>query len=116
MTVSSEVYPVRARAAAGLPMRGSSRLLTAAVALPLALFFLLPLLSILLRSFDTADGFGLGNFAATLSTARFWELVRNSVAMSALATVLAVSLAYLYAYGIQRTQVPGKSVLRIIAC
>ncbi|WGD32145.1 ABC transporter permease subunit [Ancylobacter sp. WKF20] len=115
MTVSSEVYPVPGARGRWFTDARVSRLLTAAVALPLALFFLLPLLSILLRSFDTADGFGLGNFAATLSTARFWELVRNSVAMSALATVLAVSLAYLYAYGIQRTQVPGKSVLRIIA-
>lgn len=90
-------------------------LLTFAVALPMAIFFLLPLLSILVRSVDTPSGYGLGNFAATLPSPRFWELVRNSAGMSVVSTVLAVSLAYGYAYGLQRTQVQGRSVLRIVA-
>ncbi|MGA0564549.1 ABC transporter permease subunit [Ancylobacter sp. VNQ12] len=115
MSVRSEPLPAAATRGRFLSDRMVAGLLTAAVALPLALFFLLPLLSILARSFETTAGFGLGNFSSALSTARFWQLVANSAAMSAMSTVLGVTLAYAYAYGLQRACVPGRSLLRIVA-
>jgi len=90
-------------------------LLTAAVLLPLLIFLVMPLALILARSTETPTGFGFGNFAAAFLAARFWHLVGNSVGMAALTTALTVVLAYAYAYGLQRSTVRGRGVLRFIA-
>lgn len=89
--------------------------LTLAVFLPLCVFFALPLFSILSRSVETPDGYGLGNFATTFATARFWQLVQNSFSMAGLATLGGVTLAYGYAFALQRTHAPVKPVLRMVA-
>ncbi len=89
--------------------------LTLAVAVPLLVFLVYPLYTILSRSVQTGDGLGWANYIATFGTTRFWELVRNSVLMSTASTALAVSLAYGYAYALQRTAIPFKPVLRFIA-
>ena len=88
---------------------------TLAVAVPLGLFFLYPLVAILGRSLSTPEGLGLANFAASFGSARFATLVRNTLAMAFLATALAVGLAFFYAYALQRSAIPGKAALRMIA-
>jgi iron(III) transport system permease protein len=88
---------------------------TLAVAVPLGLFFLYPLLAILGRSLSTPEGWGLANFAASFGSARFAALVRNTLAMAILATAIAVGLAFFYAYALQRSAIPGKAVLRTVA-
>ncbi|MTI18184.1 ABC transporter permease subunit [Rhodobacteraceae bacterium RKSG542] len=77
-------------------------------------FLIVPILSILSRSFAVSDGFGLENYINTLGTSRIWELGLNSVVMASLAASIAVSLAYAYAYALQRTDLPFKGILRIV--
>jgi iron(III) transport system permease protein len=94
--------------------RAFSWLLALLAAIPIVLFLAMPLAAILIRSFEAPDGFGLGNFIAVFRTQRFWNLVRNSVAMSIAATLIVVVTAYGYAYALQRTRVPFKPLLRMI--
>lgn len=82
---------------------------------PLLLFILYPLLFILGRSFATPEGFGLDNYLSMLTTARFLRIVYNSFEVTLVSTFLAVCAAYLFAYGIQRTRMPGRNLMRIIA-
>src|SRR5690606_26185582 len=82
---------------------------------PLLLFILYPLLFILGRSFATPEGFGLDNYLSMLTTARFLRIVYNSFEVTLVSTFPAVCAAFLFAYGIQRTRMPGRSLMRIIA-
>ena len=85
------------------------------VGIPLALFVLFPLVHILGRSFSTPDGFGLSNYAAMLGNQRFLRITQNSFAVTIVSTVLAVGLAYVFAYAIQRTTMPMRNLFRLIA-
>ena len=100
-----------------LPKLGDTTIslgLSVLVILALAVFFVVPVIAILWRSFDTGAGFGLGNYVAALSDPRIWELVINSLAVSGLSAICAVTLAYFYAYALQRTNVVWKSALRMV--
>lgn len=77
------------------------------------IFLVMPLWAILMLGFSTPEGFGLGNFVRTFTTARFWTLVLNSLAMALTCTILVSSLAYIYAYALQRANVPFKPLLRM---
>ncbi|MBN3586042.1 hypothetical protein JYB64_26975, partial [Algoriphagus aestuarii] len=48
-------------------------------------------------------------------TARFLRIVYNSFEVTLVSTLLAVGIAYAFAYGIQRTRMPGQNVMRIVA-
>lgn len=85
------------------------------VGIPLALFVLFPLTHILGRSFSTPDGYGLANYAAMLGNERFLRITWNSFAVTILTTVLAIGLAYVFAYAIQRSTMPLRNVFRLIA-
>lgn len=89
--------------------------LVAAAAIPLLLFVLHPLWSILRKSFDTATGLGFGNYVRYFGTERTLEILGNTFAVSVAATVLTICLAYGFAYAMHRSQMPGKGVLRLIA-
>lgn len=91
-----------------------SLILSALVVGAMAVFFIVPVIAILWRSFDTPDGAGFSNYAVTLGDPRMWELVLNSLVVSALSATIAVTLAYFYAYALQRTNVVWKSVLRMV--
>lgn len=78
-------------------------------------FLVMPLWAILVLGFSTPSGFGLGNFIRTFTTARFWTLVWNSLAMAFTCTIIVVSMAYAYAYTLQRAKVPFKPLLRMAA-
>ena len=114
MTEISSTAALQVRSRSGVSDRTISWLLTLLAAIPMLLFLVMPLSAILVRSFDSPDGFGLGNFIAVIRTERFWLLVRNSLAMSGTATLIVVTAAYGYAYALQRTHVPLKPLLRII--
>ncbi|MBB99859.1 MAG: ABC transporter permease [Rhodobacteraceae bacterium] len=94
--------------------RGIALLLSAIMAGLMLVFLVMPVAAILLRSLDTQAGPGLGNFAVTFADPRFWDLLVNSLTVSLLSSTLAVSLAYLYAYALQRSNVPLKPLLRIV--
>ena len=84
------------------------------IAVPLVLFVLVPLISILQRSFITPDGFGLGNYTRYFAEPRFLEIVGNSFKVSLSTTFITIVLAYGFAYATHRSMLPYKNVFRII--
>lgn len=87
---------------------------TLLVGVPLVVFVLWPLATILLRSFSTPGGLGLANYAAILGTARFQRILWNSLDITLVSTGIAVVAAFALAYGVQRTLMPGKAVFRVL--
>ena len=85
------------------------------VAGPLLLFVLVPLASILKRSFLTPDGFGVGNYTRYFAEPKFHEIIGNSFEVSISATVVTIILAYVFAYAMHRSMLPFKNVFRILA-
>ncbi len=81
----------------------------------LVLFVLFPLWAILQKSFVTETGIGLGNFAHYLGSDRFVDIVGNTFEVSISVTLATLVLAYGFAYALQRTTIPFKSVLRLAA-
>lgn len=90
-------------------------LVAAAIAVPLLVFVLYPMIHILGRSFQTPDGFGLANYATVIGNQRFMRLVYNSLEVTIPTTLITVVLAYGFAYGVQRTCMPFKNLFRLIA-
>ena len=65
-----------------IPKAGDSAvalILSVLVIAAMAVFFVLPVVAILWRSFDTGSGAGLGNYIVTLGDPRVWELIGNSL-------------------------------------
>lgn len=83
----------------------------------LVVFVVLPLGTVFLRSlYDRSDAFvGLANYAAFLGTPSLARSVGNSLTVAGLSTVITVTLAFLYAFAITRTAMPGKGVFKAIA-
>lgn len=88
---------------------------TLIVGAPLVLFVLFPLAQILGRSFSTPDGFGLRNYAEVIGNQRFLGILWNSFDVTLVSTALAVGLAYVFAYAVQRSTLPARGLLRMIA-
>ncbi len=78
---------------------------------------LLPLLAIFWRGFSGEAGQGGGWVAARelFASANFHWLLGNSLKVSVSVAAIVVPLAYLFAYALQRTLIPGKSVWRGIS-
>ncbi len=103
------------------PLRASdwpAVVVTATVALGL---LLLPLGSLVWRSFVTADGLGLGNYQALAGnagqlTVSVWQALANSLVIAAAATALALVLGLLVSYVLSRrpASAPGRRVLRTL--
>lgn len=106
---------------AGRPvMKAEARLLgggLALLALFLAVFVVLPLGTLFLRSlYDRNDAFvGLANFAAFLQTPSLLTSVGNSVWVSLVTTAITVVLAFAYAFAITRTGMPAKGLFKVLA-
>lgn len=87
----------------------------AALVLPLALLFvgfLLPLATILVRSLFLADGaIGLGNYAAVLGSAHFWQATWHTVAIAGATMAVTVTLGFLVAFALERTAMRGRMVI-----
>ncbi|MGE0153270.1 MAG: putative 2-aminoethylphosphonate ABC transporter permease subunit [Reyranellaceae bacterium] len=87
-----------------------------AIALFLAIFFVVPLGALLIRSFtDDGDFVGLANFAAYFSTPALFNSLWNSLFVAAVTTIVCVTLAFLFAYALTRTCMPLARVFRAIA-
>jgi iron(III) transport system permease protein len=95
--------------------RAAVWMLTAAVALPLLVFVVLPLVAILRLSLVTPDGVGLANYARAFASPKFGVVVTNSFAVSLTATAITVVLAYGFAYAQRRTAMPLKRTFSAIA-
>ncbi len=104
------------------PARLASEMLVAhggllLVAAALAVFLTLPLASLLARSVQGGGGqfVGLANFAEYFAAPAFALSARNTLVFAGLTTGITVPLAFVFAYAIQRSCIPAKSVWRSIA-
>jgi iron(III) transport system permease protein len=84
-------------------------LLIVAIALPLGV--------LLLKSFQDRSGVfvGLANYVRYFSTPLLVTSLWNSVWISSLSTAIVTALAFLFAYALTRTKMPGKPVFTAIA-
>ena len=75
---------------------------------------LMPLLAIFWRGFSAEEGLGGGWIAARelVTSDNFHWLVGNSLKVSLSVAAIVVPLAYLFAYALQRTMIPGKRIWR----
>jgi iron(III) transport system permease protein len=91
--------------------------LVAGVGLILYLFIVLPMAKIVWRSLLDNDGrwIGLANYARYFGTPAIAASITNSLFVAVLSMVLTVTLAFLYAYALTRTQMPAKGAFRVIA-
>ncbi|NMM98751.1 extracellular solute-binding protein [Bifidobacterium olomucense] len=78
------------------------------VAFCFAVFLVVPMVLVIVRSFTTASGSAtLSNYAVVLSQPEFVRSITNSLAVSATSALVAVLLAFLLAYTINCTNVPA---------
>jgi len=86
------------------------------VIIPLLIFLVFPIVIVLLKSFQIGDGkWGLENYTTTLSESHFWTVVGNSLSVAFTVTLISVSLAFIFAYAIQRSQMRGKRYFSLLA-
>ncbi len=92
------------------------RVLLGAGLVVLTVLILLPLVSLLAQSVLDGQGrfVGAAHFVAYFSTGR-WAALQNSVALSAVSSLLCVALAYGYAWALTHTALPAKALWRALA-
>ena len=98
---------------ASMPMTGGDRwLLRVCLWIPLAgllLFFLLPMATIVWRSVvEDSGAIGWGNYLALWHTPGVWRALSHSLALGAATTAISLLLAFVLAYGMERTTMPGR--------
>jgi iron(III) transport system permease protein len=86
-------------------------------ALVLYLFILYPMAHLAWRSLlDNAGHFvGLANYARYFKTPAIAASITNSLSVAAASMVITVTLAFGYAYGLTRTLMPWRGLLRVVA-
>jgi iron(III) transport system permease protein len=99
------------------PEEWLQRLLIGLVALWLLIGVLLPLAPLVTRSLTNAEGHfvAAANFVGYFRTPGLAWSFGNSLLVAALTAVLAVTLAFFYAYALTRTAMPGKGFFRAVA-
>lgn len=77
----------------------------------------MPLWALLSKSVQARDGtfVGLANFARYFATPALAASITNSLIMAGVSTALCVCLAFLCAYGLTRTRMPGHGAFAIVA-
>ncbi len=96
-----------------LLMRG----LIAVVGLYLLVTLVLPLYAMLSKSFKDNDGnfIGLANYIEYFSTPALSASITNSLFIASVTTVITLTLAFWLAYGLMRSNMPGKAFFKIVA-
>lgn len=111
-------------AAAAAPVRRSldrdawiARAAIAVLALGLIVAVALPLYALLSRGLESKAGafVGFANYAAYFATPGVGRAVVNSLVIALASTVVTVSVAFVFAYGLTRSRMPCKGVLKAVA-
>jgi iron(III) transport system permease protein len=91
-------------------------LLGVALVAVLVLLVVNPLLRLVLSSLQSADtgAFTLANYAAAYGRLRYLQALGNSLMLGAAVTGLCLVFAIPIAWGVSRTDVPGKGVIRLL--
>lgn len=87
------------------------------VCLALVAFLVLPVLTILVKSVQDKDGayVGLRQFIDYMSTPALHRSVVNTLFMASSVTALVIPTAFLFAYALTRSMMPGKSLFRMLS-
>ncbi|QUJ68891.1 putative 2-aminoethylphosphonate ABC transporter permease subunit [Photobacterium sp. GJ3] len=82
----------------------------------MALFIVAPLLAMLQKSIENADGefVGLANFAEYFASPALWLSLQNTLVIGGIVTVFVGVLAFGYAYALTRSCMPLKGLFTII--
>ncbi|UOY91901.1 putative 2-aminoethylphosphonate ABC transporter permease subunit [Ectobacillus sp. JY-23] len=93
------------------------RLLILIMILSFLIVLILPLLQLFMQAFFGENGkfIGLQNFRTYFTTPSLVQSLQNSLFVSAMTTVVAVTLAFCYAYALVRTNIRGKILFRYAA-
>jgi iron(III) transport system permease protein len=104
-------------ASAAVLVRGEIAVVATAalVTVLLAIFVVWPVLKVLGLSLAGGDGLTLAHYAEFFSSWRLLRILLNSLAVSAVSTVITVVLALVLAYSVTRTDVPGKRFLSLMS-
>lgn len=91
------------------------RFIFTAIIAVFAIFLLLPLAVLFIRSFETSQGFTFSNYFAVLSDPGLMGSIWNSVKISGLTAVITTILAFILAYSINYTRIyrPLKAFIKI---
>jgi iron(III) transport system permease protein len=91
--------------------------LVAVFAAILYLFVLYPLGHVVWRSLLANDGafVGLANYRRYFGTPAIAASIGNSLFVSLISMAITVVLAFVYAYGLTRTRMPGRGLFRVVA-
>jgi len=83
----------------------------------LIIFLLFPVAIILLKSFQDKDGafVGLQQFATYFANKSLRSSVLHTLFVATTVTVMVIPAAFMFAYGLTRSRMPGKSIFRTIA-
>jgi iron(III) transport system permease protein len=105
--------------AAALPRLAQADLVVtataAAIFVLLVTFVVWPVVRVLALSLSGPGGLTLANFHAFFGTWRLFKILLNSLAVSAVSTVITVLIALVLAYAVTRTTVPGKRFLSLMS-
>jgi len=84
--------------------------------LVLIAFFGLPMLSIIWHSFldDRSGQFGFSNYLTVFNMNGVWKATFNSIMLSVVTTLITLFFAFIVAYGVECTRMPGKRVISSI--
>jgi len=95
----------------------SKLLLSAVLVTFLAIAVVFPVVTLFLRAFQDGAGnwIGLRNFINYFTSPATATSLRNSITVSMTVTCFTVLLAFLYAFGLERTRIRGKALLRGMA-
>ena len=83
----------------------------------LVIFIVLPLYTMLSKSFEDKDEkfIGLANFIEYFSTPALFQSAGNSLSIALISTLTVISVAFIYGYALTRTCVPFKWFFKMIA-
>ena len=87
----------------------------AAILLLLLAFVVWPILRVLATSLSGPAGLTLANYAEFFSSWRLLRILVNSLAVSAVSTVITVAVALVLAYSVTRSDIPGKRFVSLMS-
>jgi iron(III) transport system permease protein len=101
-------------------LSGDARLMQVLIVIAgiwLVTFVLLPLYEVLTRSFYNVQGdfIGLANYLKYFTTPSLTYSLYNSMYVAVASTIITVSLAFIFAYSLTRTCMPGRNIFRVLA-
>lgn len=93
------------------------RLVIIGMLLSFLIILVLPLLQLFTQAFYDKDGafVGVANFSKYFTTSTLVQSLQNTIWISGATTIISVTLAFVYAYAIARTNVFGKRIFQYVA-